>query len=237
MLMLISFASGCTTQGRDYVVADDYEGFNRASYEFSDRVDRAVLLPIAKGYKAITPDIVEQGVTNFFANINSLQSSLNGFLQGKPGSGAEDLGRFLVNSTLGIGGLIDIGTRVGLEAQNEDLGQTFALWGWEKSRYIYIPLMGPTTWRDFPGNLLSGYSQRALLGDSYHWGVSVLGVIDTRANLIGLTDTRDASALDPYTFVRDGYVQRRRFLIYDGELPLDDLFDEFDDFEEYDEDP
>lgn len=228
-------SSGGTTSG-DYVIDDDYESFNRASYRLTDRVDRAILLPVANGYKAITPDFLERGVANFFANLRTLPSAMNGFLQGKPASGGEDMGRFLVNSTLGVGGLFDIGSRVGLEAQNEDLGQTFAVWGWERSRFIFIPFLGPTTWRDLPGALLGSYTPRWMLGDSYHWGISVLDVVSGRAEIINLTDTRDSSAFDPYTFVRDGYAQRRRFLIYDGDLPMDDLFDDFDDFEEEDVD-
>ena len=223
--------SGCASlQGDDYAVYDENEGFNRWSYEVSDTVDRNVLVPVARGYQAVMPDFVEQRVTNVFANVRTLASSMNGFLQGKPGSGGEDFGRFVVNTTIGLGGLFDPAADIGLIAQEEDFGQTLATWGWRKSRYIYIPFLGPSTLRDAPSAVISGMIPRLLIGPDYPWGLSVLDLVNTRASLLTTTDVRDASALDPYTFTRDGYIQRRKYLIYDGEPPLDDLFDDFDDF-------
>ena len=225
------FLGGCASlQGDDYAVYDENEGFNRWSYEVSDTVDRNVLVPVARGYQSVTPDFVEQRVTNVFANLRTLASSVNGFLQGKPASGGEDFGRFMVNTTIGLGGLFDPATDVGLLPQEEDFGQTLATWGWRKSRYIYIPFLGPSTLRDAPSAVIRGMIPRLLIGPDYPWGLSVLDLVNTRASLLTTTDVRDASALDPYTFTRDGYIQRRKYLIYDGEPPLDDLFDDFDDF-------
>lgn len=225
--------SACSTlQGEEYAVYDNFEGFNRTSYQVSDSVDRAVIVPVARGYHKVMPDFVEQGITNFFLNLRTVASSANGFLQGKPRSGGEDFGRFLVNSTLGVGGLFDVASRVGIDYHDEDLGQTLAVWGWKRSRYLYVPFMGPSTVRDLPSTLMRGYITRLMLGSSYRWGMSAADFLQTRANLLALSDTRDASAIDPYAFTRDGYIQRRKFLIYDGDLPIDDLFD---DFEEYDE--
>ena len=224
-------ASGCTSlQGDDYAVYDENEGFNRWSYEVSDAVDKKVLVPVARGYQTVMPDFVEQRVTNVFANLRTLASSMNGFLQGKPASGGEDFGRFMVNSTIGLAGLFDPATDVGLMSQDEDFGQTLATWGWKKSRYIYIPFLGPSTLRDAPSTVIRGMIPRLIIGPDYHWGLSGLDLVNTRASLLTTTDVRDASALDPYTFTRDGYIQRRKYLIYDGEPPLDDLFDDFDDF-------
>ena len=235
-LLFVCLFAGCASTGGDYTVVDPHEGFNRGSYDFTDSVDRAVLVPVARGYQKILPDPVEKGISNFFVNLQTLASSANGFLQGKPVSGGEDFARFLLNSTLGLGGLFDPATSVGLKYHQEDLGQTLAVWGWKESRYIYIPFMGPTTVRDLPSVLVSSYMPRLLLGSSYHWGISGLNVVSSRAGLLATTETRDATAIDPYTFTRDAYAQRRRFLIYDGEIPLDDLFDDFDDFAD-DEEP
>ena len=232
----VMMSVGCASlEGDDFAVYETQEGFNRWSYDTTDAVDRAVVVPIARQYAEITPNFVEQGISNFFQNLRTVASSANGFLQGKPGSGAEDLGRFVVNSTVGIGGLFDPATSVNLHYQEEDFGQTLAVWGWKKSRYIYLPMLGPTTLRDLPTRVISGYIPRAMLGSAYHWSMGGVDFVNTRANLLTSTDVRDASALDGYTFTRDAYFQRRKYLIYDGELPVDDLFDDFDDeFEDED---
>ncbi|MEM7097581.1 MAG: VacJ family lipoprotein [Pseudomonadota bacterium] len=227
--------SGCATlEGEDYDTYDPWEGFNRTSYEVSDAVDRTVLVPVARVYKKVTPDWLESGIGNVFLNVRTISSSANGFLQGKPESGFTDLGRILINTTVGIGGFFDVATPWGLRFQNEDLGQTLAVWGVTKSRYIYVPFMGPTTLRDLPSNFINSYIPRALFGSDYHWSLSALDVVNTRAQLLSASAVRDASALDPYAFTRDAYFQRRKFLIYDGDPPIEDFFDDFgdDDFED-----
>ena len=236
LLVAVIFAAGCASVTPDPEVDDPHESFNRSSYEFSDTLDRAVVVPVARTYLNITPDPVHQSILNIFQNLRTVASSFNGFLQGKPDAGAEDFGRFLVNTTLGVGGIFDVASRVGLEYHNEDFGQTLAVWGWQESNFIYVPLLGPSTWRDLPTTLIRGYIPRAILGGSYHWGMGFADFVSARADVLSLTDTRDNSALDPYSFTRDGYLQSRQFLIHDGEIPLDELFDEFDDFdEEFDE--
>ncbi len=236
VLSLMVSLGGCATlEGDDYAVYDTQEEFNRWSYDFSDQIDRAVLVPVARGYQKLVPDVAERGVANFFSNLRALPSAMNGLLQGKPRAGGTDFTRFLLNTTVGVGGLFDPASRAGLMDQEEDFGQTLAVWGWRKSRFIYIPFMGPTTVRDLPSAIVGSYVPRLILGSDYHWGLSVLDVVNTRAGLLTTTEMRDASALDPYAFTRDGYIQRRKYLIYDGEPPLDDLFDEFDDFESEDE--
>lgn len=233
---VIAVSMGCASlDGEELGVIETQESFNRWSYEITDDVDRAVLKPAAKGYQALTPQFLEDGIGNVFQNLRTVASSANGFLQGKPGAGVEDFARFLVNTTIGIGGFFDPATRMNLTYQEEDFGQTLAVWGWRKSRFIYVPFMGPTTLRDLPSTLIRGYIPRLILGDAYHWSFSLVDLVDTRAGLLTSTDLRDASALDPYTFTRDAYIQRRKYLVYDGELPLDDLFDDFDD-EDYEED-
>ena len=216
----------------DFEVYDPLEEFNRTSYEISDSVDRAVLTPVARGYQAVVPDWLELGISNVFQNLRTIPSSINGFLQGKPARGGTDFARVVVNSTVGIGGFFDVASKWGLEYQNEDFGQTLAVWGVKKTRYIYVPMMGPTTLRDLPSTIVRGYVPRLIFGSDYHWGISVLDVVNTRAQLLSASDVRDASALDPYAFTRDAYFQRRKFLIYDGDPPLDDFFDEFEEFDE-----
>ena len=236
--LLLAFQTACMTlEGPDHGVYDRNEGFNRQSYEFSEAVDEHALAPIARRYQSIAPDRVETGVSNFFKNLRTLDSSANGFLQGKPKRGAIDSLRFIVNTTIGLGGLFDVATPAGLYHQDEDLGQTLAVWGWKKSRYVYVPLAGPSTVRDLPVLVLRGVLPRLVLGGFHNLGISSLDVVSARAAVLALTDTRDAAALDAYVFTREAYMQRRKFLIFDGNPPMeefDDFFDEFDEDDEFD---
>ncbi len=227
------FLTGCASlEGDEYAVYDPYESANRTSYKVTDKLDSAILVPVARGYEKITPSWFERGVLNVFQNLRTIASSANGFLQGKPKAGGIDFARLLINSTIGIGGFFDVASRWDLRYQDEDFGQTLAVWGMTRSRYIYVPFFGPTTARDLPSTLLRSYLPRLIFGHDYHWGYSGLDIVSARANLLSASDIRDASALDPYAFTRDAYFQRRKFLIYDGNPPLDDFFDEFDEFDE-----
>ena len=231
-VLVLNQAACATLEGPDYGVYDENESFNRGSYDFSEAVDRNALAPIARGYQAIVPDLLETGISNFFANLRSLDSSANGFLQGKPKRGAADSLRFIINSTIGLGGLFDVATPAGLHHQNEDLGQTLAVWGWKKSRFVYVPLVGPSTVRDLPVLVVRGILPRLVLGGVHNLGVSGLDVVSTRADALALTETRDAAALDAYVFTREAYLQRRKFLIFDGDPPREEFDDFFDDFDE-----
>ena len=171
----------------------------------------------------------------FFKNLRSLDSGANGFLQGKPKRGATDSLRFVVNTTVGLGGLFDVATPAGLHHQDEDIGQTLAVWGWKKSRYLYVPFVGPSTVRDLPVLVVRGILPRLILGDFHNLGISGLDVVSARAGALDLTETRDAAALDAYVFTREAYVQRRKFLIFDGNPPVEDFDDFFDEFDEDDE--
>ena len=220
---------GCASlEGPDYGVYDANPELNRASFQFSENLDRTLIAPSARAYQNALPDPLETGVANFFANLRSVDSSLNGFLQGKPKSGGTDLARFVMNSTVGIGGLFDVATRAGLRDQQEDLGQTLAVWGWRKSRYLYVPFVGPSTLRDLPALALTVVAPRLLLGPHFELWLAGVGLLSARADALVLTDARDAAALDPYAFTREAYHQRREFLIHDGDPPLDDFDDFFD---------
>ena len=232
-ILVLLGAGGCASlEGDPFAVYDPHENANRQIYRVNDAVDRTLVIPVAKGYQAVTPNWLEQGILNVFENLRTIDSALNGFLQGKVRSGFIDLSRIVINSTVGVGGFFDVASRVDLPHQQEDFGQTLAVWGVQRSRYVYVPLLGPSTWRDLPSTVLRGWIPRLVLGPDYHWALSGLDLISTRADLLGATSVRDASALDPYAFTRDAYYQRRKFLIYDGDLPVDDLFDEFEGLED-----
>ncbi|MEM7077459.1 MAG: VacJ family lipoprotein [Pseudomonadota bacterium] len=232
-LLLLLLLAGCSAlKGHEYAVIDPSENANRASYRISDGVDRAVLIPVAQGYRSVTPDWVEKRLVRFFVNLRHVPSALNGALQGKPARAATDLGRFLVNSTVGVAGLFDVASDFGWRFGNEDFGQTLAVWGYTRSRYIYVPFLGPSTVRDLPTTLFRGALPRVMLGSQYHWGVGVADVVSRRAGLLDATRARDTTALDGYAFTRDAYFQQRTHAVYDGAPPLDDLFDEFDEFDD-----
>src|SRR3990172_4959432 len=179
---------------------DPLEGFNRAMYTFNDKLDRYVLKPLAKGYRAITPAPVSKSISNFFSNLHDPAIMLNNLIQGKPKQAASDLGRVLVNSTIGIAGLFDVASKMGLEKHNEDFGQTLAVWGVGDGPYLVLPFFGPSNVRD--GAALP------------------VETIYRRAQLLHASDILDqAAGQDPYVFVREASRQRRRNLIYDGNPP------------------
>ena len=155
LILALVTAGGCASlsDGDDYAVFDTAEGFNRGSYEFTDKIDRAALVPVARGYQWITPDWIETGVANMFTNLTTITSSLNGFLQGKPVSGFTDLGRVLINTTIGVGGFFDPATDLGLKYQQEDFGQTLGVWGVGKGPYVVLPFLGPSNVRDAIGEI------------------------------------------------------------------------------------
>ena len=224
-------SAGCATQGAPK--ADPFEGMNRATYKFNDTVDRAVLKPVAKGYQAVTPQFVRSGISNAFINLGDVGTALNNLLQGKPGNAVSDTGRFLINSTLGVLGLFDVATPMGLEKHSEDFGQTLGKWGVNSGPYIVIPFMGPSTLRDLVAKPVDSYT-----GYSHYVGhiptrntASAVELIDFRANLLGASDTLEGASLDSYQFLRDAFLQRRQNQVYDGKVPQekrDKLEDDLD---------
>ena len=210
--------------------ADPLEGLNRATDAFNDAADRAVLKPVAKGYKAITPDFVRAGITNALSNIGDVSVGVNNLLQGKARDGFSDFGRVLVNSTLGVLGLFDVATPMGLDRHEEDFGQTLGAWGVGPGPYLVIPFMGPSTLRDSVGRGVDGqmgwYKQVDHVPTrNSAWGTELINV---RANLLGAGDALDQAALDRYQFLRDAYLQRRLRLVNDGKVSQEQL-DKLDD--------
>lgn len=207
-------------------VYDPWERFNRGAYAVTDVADRVALRPLARGYAAVVPAPLRAGVGNFFSNLRVPASAVCGLLQGKPARGGTDLARFIVNTTLGIGGLFDVASRAGLPFQDEDLGQVLAAWGYKQSRALYLPVLGPTTVRDLPGDIVNRMlAPRWLLGETYGWELATVDTVSQRASLLTATESRDTAALDPYAFTREANHQRRLDRIYDGSPPVEDFLE------------
>lgn len=217
------FLSGCaSTGGAGSEPHDPYESFNRSMFAFNKAVDDALFRPIADGYVAVTPEPAREAVFNFFDNLGYLTTMVNQLLQGKIERGMEDAGRFVINSTFGLGGLVDFASDIGIPRHEEDFDQTLAVWGFAPGPYLELPLLGPNTMRSLPGIPADAAS------DLLTWVNSPLDLalgaverVDQRARLSSAIELRDTSSLDPYVFQREAYLQRRRHLIYDGNPPLD----------------
>lgn len=222
-----SMAAGCANRPPHEEIADPLEPVNRVVDRFNDKVDRAVLKPTAQAYETVVPAPARTSVTNFFNNLGEPLVVVNQFLQGKPQDGLTDTGRFLVNSTIGLLGLFDPASQMGLTKHSEDFGQTFGRWGIGEGWYVVLPILGPSTVRDTFGKI--GDSQLDLLAhnDEVRERNSLIGlrVVNARANLLSATKVRDTAALDPYLFTRDAYRQHRWNRIYDGNPPAPE-FDE-----------
>jgi phospholipid-binding lipoprotein MlaA len=232
---LIAFVAlacaGCATTG-ERTRSDPIEPFNRGVYKFNDALDRGVLKPTAKAYVKVMPEWFRTGVGNFFMNLKGPGTIVNQLLQGKLREAGQDTGRFLLNLTFGLGGVIDVATMNELPQHDEDLGQTLGKWGVPPGAYLVLPFLGPATLRDGPSRIADTFLEPLYWydNDEARWGSLVLSFIDDRARLLPLDDTL-AETYDPYAFIRDAYLQRRQYLVYDGEPPEEPL-EEFDDLEE-----
>ena len=230
--------TGCATTPSAEPEVSDYDPFesvNRRIYRANDFIDRRIAKPVTEAYVSYTPRPVQKSVSNFFDNVVYPNVILNDFLQGKGTQGLEDSGRFLVNSTFGFLGVWDMATPLGLEAHDEDFGQTLGVWGLDESTYLMLPFIGPSTVRDVPNLGVSTVTNILFyVSTPYVIPVALLGFIDQRARLDEAVTFRDENAVEPYLFTREAYRQHRRFLIYDGNPPVDDslsLDDPFDDLE------
>ncbi|SCX39965.1 phospholipid-binding lipoprotein MlaA [Nitrosospira sp. Nsp1] len=231
LICTILFAGCAAVRPHDqsFDATDPHEHINRKSYDFTDMVDRNVLKPVADAYVDHVPKPVRRSVGNFYDNLGYPETILNDFLQGKVRQGFRDTLRLGINSTIGIAGLFDVASPMGLPLHNEDFGQTLAVWGVDSNTYLFIPLFGPSSYRDatsipvsvltnmlfYVGTFLGPYA----IGNAIAIPLSILGIIDLRARLSGPMSLRDQAALDPYLFVRDAYLQQRKHVIYDGNPP------------------
>lgn len=211
-------------------VNDPYEGFNRAMFAVNEGLDTVAIKPIAQAYDFVTPLPVRAGVGDFFGNILDVRNVLNNTLQGKLSDAGVDLGRLLINSTIGIFGLFDVASELGLQRHDEDFGQTLAVWGWEDSSFLFWPLVGPRTVRDTGGLIVDIYTDPTwyTINKSVAARNSLMALrfIDVRASLLPSDKVVDEAALDKYAYVRDAYLQRRRNQIFDGSPPrLEDVLD------------
>jgi phospholipid-binding lipoprotein MlaA len=214
--------------------SDPYESINRSFYSFNNSIDQHIMRPAASTYISITPELLRIGITNFFNNVSYLNVFVNSSLQGKLDQSLSDIFRFIFNSTLGVGGLIDVATYMGLETHEEDLGQTLAVWGSGQGAYLNLPAFGPNTVRNVP-DYVSDYFLNPInyLATIVSLPVSALNLINSRANLLNASNFIDSAAIDPYSFTREAYLQIRRSLIYDGNPPAESFDDIFDlEFEE-----
>ena len=245
LLTTLAILQGCATVEGPGDPNDPFESYNRAMYKFNDGLDRYVLKPAAQGYDAITPAPVQKGISNFFSNLDDVLVIVNDLLQLKLTQAASDTGRLIVNSTLGLFGLIDWASDMGLEKHNEDFGQTLGYWGVPSGPYFVLPFLGPSTIRDTGGKYVDTDYFDPVYRELHEefppperedkqamWGMAILNAVDTRAKLLKAESIMDEAALDPYVFIREAYLQRRKNLVYDGNPPEEEpVFDENELFE------
>ncbi|MEJ2141327.1 MAG: VacJ family lipoprotein [Gammaproteobacteria bacterium] len=227
-VLALVLLSGCASVPGPKDERDPLESFNRAMYSFNDTVDKAVIKPVAEVYKENTPQPVQTGVSNFFSNLDDIFVFLNDVLQFKFAQAASDLSRLLWNTTVGLGGFIDVASHMDLPKHNEDLGQTLATWGVGDGPYLVLPFLGPSTLRDTTGMVIEipEHPVNQNINDTEEfWATAGLMFIDKRAQLLGASKVVDQAALDNYVFVRDAYLQHRRSLIYDGNPPREKFKD------------
>ncbi len=226
VLLLSVFLVGCASQQPVTLTNpedDPWEAYNRKIHTFNMKLDKAVARPVAKGYETVVPEAPRRGVRNFFRNLSYPVTFLNLLLQGKFEDSLTATGRFLMNSTVGVLGFVDVATKVEIPEYDEDFGQTLAVWGWKNSRYLVMPVFGPYTARDFLGRSFYGYfSPISYVAREYNNYIPmVVDLISLRAELLPFQAELDA-ANDPYVLIRDAYLQNREFNIYDGNPPAPD---------------
>lgn len=227
---LVLLLAGCATTG-ERNQADPIEPFNRGVYRFNDTLDRAALKPVARTYREHTPGWFQTGVGHFFTNLSYPWTIVNQLLQGKVVAAGQDTARFAINTVLGWGGVFDVASGAGLPHHDEDLGQTLGRWGVPPGPYLMLPLLGPSTLRDAPSSYASRYAEPYYWYDygNERWFALALNIVDKRAGLLALEPAMER-VFDKYAFLRDAYLQRRQFVVYDGEPPEEDW--EEDSFDE-----
>lgn len=238
-LLLAALLTGCATTGAPTASgdapntaamgqnpADPWEAWNRKVYAFNDAVDNAVVRPVAEFYRDVLPQPVRTGVSNVLRNVNDVWSAANHLLQGKVEQGLTMGWRVLTNTTFGLGGLLDPATEMGLQRRPEDFGQTLGVWGMPSGPFLMLPFLGPSTVRDTAGLLADRQVSTASLAADWHdvTSITLLEVVSLRASLLDAGRLLDQAALDRYSFLRDGYLQRRLDAVYDGAPPFVDEF-------------
>jgi phospholipid-binding lipoprotein MlaA len=233
-LVLLALLGGCATSGA-VNPRDPFEATNRVVFDVNDGFDKAVLKPVAQAYRAVLPQPVRTGVRNFFGNLQDPWHGINNLLQGKVEDGLTDWFRFATNSTIGLGGVMDVASTMRMTKHNEDFGQTLGVWGFESGPYLVLPLFGPSTVRDGLGLIVDAYGFGGFwlprLIDPPHrvaWrnSLSALDLVSFRAGALEAESIFETAALDRYSFMRDAYLQRRQNLLFDGNPPPERRRDE-----------
>ena len=219
LALLLTGAAGCATTASD--PRDPFEGFNRAMYSFNDGFDEAIGKPVATGYRDALHPQIRSWIRNFFANIADLMIGVNDLLQGKPVDTFTDWARFAFNTTVGVFGINDVATDMGIEKHDEDFGQTFGRWGMGDGPYLVWPFLGSSSVRDSAGTVLDLYTDPVVRHRPHGVAYAATGVraIGKRADLLDASRILEEAALDKYVFQRDAYLQRRRSQVYDGNPP------------------
>jgi len=213
---------------------DPWERVNRATFTFNDKIDRAIAKPAARAYRKVVPGVARKGVTNFFANLEQPTVMLNDVLQGKWRPAGQDAARFLLNTTLGLGGLFDPASPAGIDRNDEDFGQTLGKWGVRPGPYLMLPFLGPATVRDGVGDVVDAFTEpdNYVKDDTVVWSLQALELLQQRESLLDLEPALERT-FDKYAFIRNVYLQRRQYLVSDGAVaeeeataPEDEFTDE-----------
>lgn len=229
-LIVTALLSGCVTNSTTkHDPRDPFERVNRATFKFNDALDRAIAKPVAKTYKKVVPRPIRTGVSNFVDNLGYPVTLVNDLFQGKFKATLNDTGRLLLNTTLGLGGLLDPASDAGLDKNDEDFGQTFGKWGIRPGPYIVLPFLGPSDVRDGIGKAADTYASPVsyVERDSIRWSIYGIYALDRRTRLLDADETLD-QAYDRYAFLRTAYLQRREYLVTDGQAPQEPMEEEED---------
>jgi phospholipid-binding lipoprotein MlaA len=213
-----------------YSNVDPFEDINQVTHKFNVKIDENFAVPIAEVYVNVMPDKLEIGVSNFVANYEDVNVGINNLLQGKIKHGLSDIGRLLINSTIGVVGFIDVASRIGLEKHDEDFGQTLGYWGFRSGPYIVLPFIGPSSLRDTLAQIPDAFLGGLFFVDHERTGyeLTLVDLLETRARYLGMESLVIG---DEYLFYRDAYFQNRDYEIYDG--IIEDNFEGFDDFDDF----
>jgi len=221
--------AGCATVSHEHsgeINRDPLEPTNRSLYNLNESLDMYIFKPVAQGYVNTFPLPVRRSVTRFFDNASYLNVIINSFLQGKFENGFSDIGRFVINSSIGVGGLFDVASQIGLPEHNEDTGQTLAVWGMGEGAYLFLPGTGSNSTRDVSNMVTSTLLfPFTYLSYTILLPVTALAAINARANMLSASGIRDTAAIDPYAFTREAYLQKRQHMIEDGE-PTENIDDD-----------
>lgn len=231
-LAISAVLSGCATTGEEVKNEDPWQGWNKGTQSFNDDVDDAVLKPLAKGYLKVTPDPVDEGITNFFSNLNDIGVTVNDLLQFKLTQGGMDASRFLINTTVGVAGFFDVAKMIDLPKHNEDFGQTLGFWGVPSGPYLVLPFMGPSSPREAVGSIgdallnpltyTFAFAGAGAAVSAINVGAKAVDVADTRAGLLTTEKIVDEASVDRYGFIKNSYQQRRESLVHDGNMAEED---------------